>query len=87
VERFLEERGAIAIEQEQVQAWLEMEGLFGKLQREVATLRAVVEGKDGESVEQQRRIEELNQALEEQKKASRLAKDALKAVRSVATGN
>lgn len=86
VERFLEERGAIAIEEEQVHAWLEMESLFGQLQREVTRLRADVEGRDGESEEQKRRIEELNQALAEQKKAAKMAKDALKAVRSVGNG-
>jgi len=86
VERFLEERGAIAIEEEQVQAWLEMESLFSQLQREVTRLKADVEQRDGESEEQKRKIEELNQALAEQKKAAKMAKDALKSVRSVGTG-
>lgn len=86
VERFLEERGAIAIEEEQVQAWLEMESLFGQLKREVTSLGAAVEGQNGESEEQKRKIEELTQALAEQKKAAKVAKDALKAVRSVGNG-
>ena len=82
VERFLEERGAIAIEHEQVQAWLEMESSYGKLQREVTRLRALVEGSQRETEEQKRKIEELSRALQEQKEAGRKAKAALKAVRA-----
>ena len=80
VERFLQERGAIAIEQEQVMVWLEMEEAFDSLKKEVNALREVARGV--EQVEEQ--VVGLSKALEEQRAAARAAKEALNAVRQAA---
>ena len=91
VERFLQERGAIAVEHEQVQAWLEMEGAYGQLQREAVQLRAAVDGRgggddtatDAHGEDLQMRLDELTEALEEQTHAARTAKMALKTAAGV----
>lgn len=48
VERFLRERNAVAVEQDQVQAWLDMEQQFSELQEALAQVQGALAQKDSQ---------------------------------------
>ena len=82
VELWLQQRNSIAVGQEQVQTWLELEETCEWLQHEVMRLKAVIEGRDADCSELADRVHDLMEELDEQRKLTLAAKSALKAVRS-----
>lgn len=82
VELWLQQRNAIAVENDQIQTWLELEETCERLQDEVERLRTEIEGRDADCSELTEHVHELVEELEEQRRLTLAAKTALKAVRS-----
>ena len=80
IERYLSERGAVAIEINQFDAWIQMESDFYRINAELENLQCALKEKEGD----QAKLEELANALEEQRQMAQKAKEALKAVREAA---
>jgi len=87
VERFLMERGAVAVEEAQVKAWLQMESDVGRLMREARKLQAAVEGKESHVQAQSEELFAMTVALEQQRQVAKQAKQALQAVRAAAAAS